>query len=47
LVWAALEKIEFTPKDMKKFAMAKQGEEAVESPVYKHFRKEASVLSQN
>lgn len=31
---------------MKKFAMSKEGERVVESPVYKHFRKEASILEQ-
>lgn len=31
---------------MKKFNMNKEGERVVESPVYKHFRKEASILEQ-
>lgn len=47
LVSLALESIEFTPKDMKKFTMVKPAEEGAESPVYKHFRKEASVHLQS
>jgi hypothetical protein len=32
---------------MKKFTMAKPVEEGAESPVYKHFRREASVMLQS
>lgn len=47
LVHLAQEKIEFTPKDSKKFTMLKEGAKAIESPIYKHFRKETSINVQS
>jgi hypothetical protein len=32
---------------MKKFAMQKEGEIVVESPVYKHFRRDTSILKES
>jgi hypothetical protein len=45
LVGEALDKIEFTPKDMKNFAMRREAQ-APESPLFKHFRNQQPPQAQ-
>ena len=44
IIEGVLAKLEFTPKDMKPFNMRKEAEAFLDSPIFKHFRKDTSLL---